>query len=208
MNEFFSLFVEEFGAPDFSRPVPEERIAQYRGVLPDGLLSFWRCHGFAGFGRGLFWTVDPRDHDGRALTWVQGIPEWESRTLHVFARTAFGDLYAFEPESGRVLSIYCVSGLLTTARQSAGAVVDGEKSIGAFFAVSGPDDFDFTDENDQPLFSRALERLGALNADEVYGFEPLLSLGGQPSIEHLRKLRMDVHLDIMRQFATPTLRMI
>lgn len=208
MDEFFSLFVEEFGAPNSSRPVPDDRFAKYGGILPECLLSFWRSCGFACFGGGLFWMVDPEDHVGRAQDWTRGIPDWDGKALHVFARTAFGDLYAFEPESGRVLSVYCISGLLMTERRSPASRADGEKSVRSFFAISNPEDFDFTDEDDVPLFSRALETLGALNADEVYGFEPLLALGGRASLDHLRKLRMDVHLDILRQFSTPTLRMV
>ena len=42
---------------------------------------------------------------------------------------------------------------------------------------------DFEDENGKGLFKRALKKLGRLNADEMYAFEPALCIGeGQRSI--------------------------
>lgn len=208
MDESFALFVDEFGEPTSSQSVPERTLAKYVGVLPDCLLSFWKSHGFASFANGLFWFVDPDGPAGRAGEWARGIPELDGGEFIVFARTAFGDLYAFQPETGRVLSVFCTSGLLMTSRRSSGAPVGSGTSIQSFLAVSSPEDFDFTDENDLPLFARAVETLGVLNPDEVYGFEPLLALGGRASLENLRKLRMDVHLDILRQFSSPELRTV
>ena len=78
----------------------------------------------------------------------------------------------------------------------------------SFFATASPADFDLLDENETPLFNRALNTLGVLQSNEVYGFEPLLVAGGQPKIENLKRLRMDVHLDILKQFTSPVLRMV
>jgi hypothetical protein len=44
-----------------------------------------------------------------------------------------------------------------------------------------------------------------LEPDEVYGFEPAIMLGGKMRLENLAKLKLDVHLTVLRQLASPTL---
>ncbi|WP_426078374.1 T6SS immunity protein Tdi1 domain-containing protein [Janthinobacterium sp. PSPC3-1] len=53
------------------------------------------------------------------------------------------------------------------------------------------------------FFDRTVAKSGALAADEVYGFEPAIVLGGKITIENIVKLDLDVHLTILRQLAKP-----
>ncbi|MNR02129.1 hypothetical protein D3C85_1179700 [compost metagenome] len=39
----------------------------------------------------------------------------------------------------------------------------------------------------------------------MYGFEPALVLGGSATLKNLRRLKLDPHLLILREFDTPTL---
>lgn len=78
-------------------------------------------------------------------------------------------------------------------------------SISCLFSASEPKDFDLSDESGQPLFARAMATLGPLTSDEIYGFEPALALGGKMLLENLARIKLDVHLTILRQLATPTL---
>ena len=82
---------------------------------------------------------------------------------------------------------------------------DLDLSIRSFFAFSKPARFDIQDESGQPLFEHALARLGPLEPDEVYGFEPAIVLGGKIRLENLAKLELDAHLTILRQLASPNL---
>ena len=52
---------------------------------------------------------------------------------------------------------------------------------------------------EKPLFNRALEKLGPLDHDTMYGFVPALALSGSPKLENLQKLDAHVHLDILSQ---------
>lgn len=63
----------------------------------------------------------------------------------------------------------------------------------------GTEAYDLKDVVDQPLFERALAKLGPLDHDTMYGFVPALALGGEPSLERLQKLDAHVHLDILAQ---------
>jgi hypothetical protein len=73
-----------------------------------------------------------------------------------------------------------------------------------FFSNLEPKANDLKDANRAPLFARALAALGPLAEDEMYGFEPALAVGGVMTLEHLRKVKVDQHLTILRQLAAPS----
>ena len=58
---------------------------------------------------------------------------------------------------------------------------------------------DFEDQNEKPLFRRALKKLGALGPDEMYAFEPSLSLGGSAQLSTLVKVKIEEHLNFLAQ---------
>ncbi|MEN5390914.1 T6SS immunity protein Tdi1 domain-containing protein [[Pseudomonas] hibiscicola] len=78
-----------------------------------------------------------------------------------------------------------------------------EGGIKAFFACAELDDFDLMDGDEELLFDRAVNTCGNLLADEMFGFEPALVCGGQITIENVRKLKIQPHLHMLREFATP-----
>lgn len=208
MDDFITLFLDEFGAPSSVSEVPEAVLLKYSQLLPECLLSLWKEYGWASFQKGLFWLTNPDDYAFRVNDWLRDIPELAVGDFYVFARTAFGDLYAFQPEMGRVISIICAHGFVVTKKGSANAGKGREKAMQSFFATAYPADFDFMDEDEQPLFERAFKVCGSLEANELYGFEPLLALGGNADLSNIKKLRLDVHLDIMKQFTAPVLRLV
>ena len=61
MDESFAYFYKdkEFGPAIDTKPVPQRSLEKFKGKLPDQLLSYWQQYGWSGYGRGLFWTVDP-----------------------------------------------------------------------------------------------------------------------------------------------------
>jgi hypothetical protein len=46
-------FFNEMGKPFVTEPASEETLEKFRGKLPEGLLEFWRVHGFCSFRDGL-----------------------------------------------------------------------------------------------------------------------------------------------------------
>jgi len=77
-----------------------------------------------------------------------------------------------------------------------------DAAIIAFFLSKDKDDFDFDDYKEKPLFARALKKLGPLSVDEMYEFEPALSIGGMPKLENLAKVKMIEYLDLLSQFGS------
>ncbi|WP_201214534.1 T6SS immunity protein Tdi1 domain-containing protein [Pseudomonas sp. S36] len=78
-------------------------------------------------------------------------------------------------------------------------------TIQSLIGSSDPEDFNIQDSNGKLLFNSALRKYGPLEPDELYGFEPALVIGGYPTLENLRRLKLDQHLLILRSFETPTL---
>ena len=205
-DEDFALFIESFGEATEHDPVPETSFSKWTGILPESLLSYWRRDGWANYGNGRLWTVNPEGYDGVMHTWLAGTPFPLIDTYHVFARGGFGQLYLCGEASGAGLSINPIRSevfaLQNCLRPKSLARQDG--GIKAFFACAELGDFDLMDETGELLFDTAVNRSGPLSADEMYGFEPALVCGGEAGIGNLRRLKLQPHLHMLRKFAAPT----
>ena len=208
VDDFFQLFLKKFGQPTASRAIPEAAFPAYEGTLPDCLLSYWREFGWCSFCNGLVWIVDPGLFRGLIKSWLSDMPEFDGADYYVFARSAFGSMYAYRPETGDVIRIRTTHSSIVAKRTLGKPTNNKERALQSFFATAQQADFDVVGEDDAPLFARVLDGLGPLTEDEVYGFEPLLALGGSASVSNLKRLRLNVHLEIMRQFSRPVLRLV
>lgn len=54
------------------------------------------------------------------------------------------------------------------------------------------------------LYEKAVEKFGTPAYEECFGYEPLLSLGGNESVDNLRKVNLAVYLDIVSQIQDST----
>lgn len=204
-DEDFLLFIDEFGEANSAEVVPEAALRRWAGRLPGQLLTYWRQEGWCSYGRGLVWTVDPDAYEALLPQWLEGTPLAELDTFHVFARSAFGDLFLCGEQSGANATVCCSINTITAVAKELRAKDDELKdaSIRAFFAASFRADFDRSDIAKKPLFDRAFARLGVMAPDEMYGFEPALALGGTPVLDHLRRVKTQQHLALLRQLAMP-----
>jgi hypothetical protein len=205
-DEDFESFIETIGEATSREKVPASGIDAYRGVLPDALLDIWRNEGWCGYGNGLFWTVNPSNFDGLLQMWLRGTPFEKADKYHVFARTAFGLLYAWGERYNRRVTISCADSQIIAQHDLMTVPVENpNRMLGGFFSMSERDDYDIEDDDGEWLFDRAVKKLGRLNSDQLYGFEPALVAGGEAQLSNLRRLRMDVHLVILCEFAEPTM---
>lgn len=204
-DEDFSLFIEEFGEANSGEAVPDSAFGKWEGRLPNQLLIYWRQEGWCGYAQGLFWTVNPDEYEDLVGEWLADTPLEQMDAFHVFGRSAFGDLYLCGERSGANATVCCSINAITAVPKELKAKDEGRRdsSIRSFFAASFRADFDRSDLSKKPLFARARSQLGALAVDEIYGFEPALILGGKPVLENLRKVKLDQHLTMLRQFGVP-----
>jgi hypothetical protein len=52
---------------------------------------------------------------------------------------------------------------------------------------------------DQKLFQKARKKLGPIEYDECYGFEPAIALGGPGTLSTLRRVKLREHLSLLAQ---------
>jgi hypothetical protein len=206
-DEYFEYFISKFGEATSRVAVPPEDIEKWQGKLPKKLLNYWSEEGWCSYANGLLWTINPEDYEDLVDEWLTDTPLEQIDSFHAIARSAFGDLYICGEQSGANITISCGLNAISAIAKSLTPKSDEKKdsSIRSFFAASTLSDFDLKDEQGNPLFNRAIAKLGPLESDEVYGFEPALVLGGKMRLENLAKLKLDVHLTILRQLAAPTL---
>lgn len=206
-DEDFDVFIDEFGEASERFEVPSEIIERWHGRVPNQLLTYWKEEGWCSYAQGLVWTLNPEDYQDILAAWIEGTPFEDIDNYAVFARSAFGDLYACGPRTGASLTVACsVHGIVAVDKALRPKSEEkADSSIRSFFAGSRPSAFDLEDDDGNYLFSQALEKLGPLASDEVYGFEPAIILGGKMALESLQKVKLHQHLMMLRQLARPNI---
>jgi hypothetical protein len=204
MDEAFNLFLEDFGQPIDARPVPQSAFNRYQGKLPNSLLGYWKHYGWCGFGRGLFWMVNPQDWDDAMETMLEGTGFLEKDAYHVIARNAFGDLWLWGEKTGASLSIRSADGnIYPNLSDGVVPASNRDRLMGGFWAFKQESQVDLLDGiQAKPLFEKCYKKLGVLTHTEVYGFVPLPALGGAAIVKNAQKLQADVYMDILAQ-STP-----
>ena len=186
-----------YGPAGHGQAVPVETIERFRGRLPDRLLEYWAAYGWAGYAKGLYWIVDPDVWQPAVDAWLADTP-YADDDYYAIGRTAFGELYLWNDRYGASVSIVPFQGWVMAGQIYAGTP---ETWIDVFLMGREKRLIDCDDEEERPLFDRALAALGPLGPDEMYGFEPALVLGGTAELANLRKVNAIVHLVILAGFS-------
>ncbi|CAM3829935.1 GAD-like domain-containing protein [Pseudoalteromonas maricaloris] len=202
MNKFFDNFYNfgGFGPAIEAIQPTDEQLQYYQGILPNNLLEYWKEYGFCGWGSGRLWMVNPRDYQDILTEWLRGTKFEKMQndgidSFHVIALDAFGEIYVWGKNSGNSISITSSYGMIFPTFDNEKYVSRGEtRSLDLFFSIKTTSEIDLDDINDQPLFERAVEKLGPLENGEIYGFAPALALGGEPKLENLQKVKATEHL--------------
>ncbi|OON62784.1 hypothetical protein B0920_04950 [Massilia sp. KIM] len=169
------------------------------GHLPEKLFEYWREVGLGGFGDGLFWLVDPIEYSPVAKAWAEA-GGLDSGGLWIIARSAFGQLFLWDESTTSIVTISASDQTIYRSdARTAPVPEEADLHLSIFIGMQNPDDLDLEDVNEKGLFRRALKKLGPLNDNEMYGFEPALVLGGMPVLENLRKVSAIEHLLLLPQ---------
>jgi hypothetical protein len=178
---------------DFSRthkdvrtyePAPPELVEQYANVLPDILINTWKESGFQSFSRGFLWTVNPNEYRDIIAEFVY---EYQVNDLNVVFRTAFGDMiFAYRKKLYHFSAVTMRHSELTGALEAVLEIHLAEREfLNSIFFFN--------------LFKQAMKKLGEVSVDEVYGFFPVLPLGGELDIDNVRKVNLRAHLHLLSQ---------
>jgi hypothetical protein len=200
--DIFASLIRKFGEPEGAHKVSASEIADYTDMVPDSLLRFWSDHGRGSYANGAFWICDPRPFIPVLQDIFADDPEFYPREMTVVGYTAFGTLLVWDRskkqvsinlQMSTVFNVPAEKRINPTTRQP----FSDDSTIGSF--IAGMQYYD------EPLFSAALQRLGRLGAGEIYGFVPLLQLGGAFAAENLHRVRVVEHAGIIAQLQRLTL---
>lgn len=159
--EAFKGLHTALGKPEKQEFPPDSFIEKEAENFDENLIELWQADGWACYGDGLFWTVNPKDFTDIVKDWKIVKPK-----SIVFGRNAFGDLFLLKNEEVFMLSIQ-------------------QNDLGSL----GPDVYIFLNSTlketslresflQKKLFEKVRKKLGELESDECYGLFPALPLGG------------------------------
>jgi len=209
VDENFEYFLNQEGfSPAFDcRPVDEITLLRYKGILPNRLIQYWIDYGFCGYGKGLFWTVNPFDYVDLIEMWLGDTPLWGRENYYVIAKTAFGELYLIGEDSvdDTIINPHYCNILPGNNPDVMLDDMQKDRRLSLFFGTQDKESLDVTDQNDKPLFKRALKKLGPLKHDEMYTFVPALATGGIADIEHVQKVKIHEQLSLLAELDTPVI---
>ena len=170
------------------RVVPEEYFERFGGVFPESVLYIWRRFGFDGFGQGRSWITDPVEWAPVVDAWLEGVDlPFPPQRWHCLTRTALGYMRLWGEISGPALDIDVIDGAIYPDASEAEDMADpvlAERAGCIIFAGQREDVYE-DEVTGRSLAVEGIERLGVPGADEVFGFVPPLSFGGQVSADRL-----------------------
>jgi len=204
-NKFFDNFYNFKGfGPAIKATMPtQETFEFFKGKLPERLLEYWQEYGFCGWGDGILWLVNPEDYHDILQTWLEDTEFAEREkagidNYYVIGRSSFGKLIVWGKTSGQSITINPSFGMIFPTDGTSDLNEDGEDlTVDLFFAIMRKDALEQQDINEKPLFEQALNKLGMLEADEMYAFVPALALGGVNKLENLQKVKAIEHLNFL-----------
>lgn len=205
-------FVAEWGEPIDPLAVSEGHFLQYGDRLPELMLDMWREIGFAGFGDGLLWICDPRAWQPIVDTWLAGLdlPELYAGEHIPLFRTAYGEIHCFKPGLGLNVTVIPVTSKIGLIEPNP---VGGQRWIDMhiesllkypadLFLVDADSVYDSDDDQDD-LFPRLVERLGPTTHDTVYSFSPSTQEDGIVRVETAFVADAASELTRLRTLKTP-----
>jgi hypothetical protein len=195
MNESVEYFLEIWGKPTEVVSTDEATLRKLGRYVPENLIEYWRELGFSVFQEGLMAICNPIDWKPLADEWIAGTELEDLDNFFPILRGAMGQMSLLGARHGYTIALYPVEGqaFVTKPEPAEDAASYSVESLlfldPDYFAIEG-DDFNF---------ATACKRLGSLRPNEIYGFVPVLPLGGISDLAHLKKVDAFAHLSILCQ---------
>lgn len=200
-NEMLKAEVEEFPIHAGDHYLSDEKIIESEGRFPPVIPMIWRNYPIGSMLKGAFWLCDP-DHFAPLTPLIfDGDPDIDPARTHIYAYTAFGRLVAWN-EDHWSMEIDMLMGEV----KARSLLYPEEKEGMSIAAVGGMATFQSLEDLDEEadddgkwLYNRAKKKLGPLSYGECYGFAPALPLGGEMSLETVRKYDALTHFAFLAQ---------
>ncbi len=181
---------------DTAVPVPESRIAPYRGILPDGLLEFWAKHGNnLVFGDGYMQMCDPSTFAPILKDWFKGDDEFDPDRFAIYAIGSFGRL-AMSDGTKNDYSIEVQRSVFDHGNFNSPA--SGEDYLDYFIShilKLGTVTRRYVDDDD--LHNEAVAKYGPLAQGEMFTWVPALQIAKEGN--RIEKVDAEVQLAILQE---------
>ncbi len=171
----------------------------YRGRLPESVLQLWELIGLGVFLSGYFQLCDPDDYRPILEQALGHDHELDARRTFVIGFSAFGEIIAWN-EDFRDVRIDLVDGevscrWLVSPKQG----IDPNMTVLTRLLLVDDVSFDPLDAEGRPLFEAVRARLGRLEADQIYGFRPILAFGGTRDAGNVATYSSLSHMSLLAQ---------
>ncbi|MBU3013272.1 DUF1851 domain-containing protein [Poseidonibacter lekithochrous] len=207
IEHFRNMFKNRIKEPDRVYEANKEVINKYKNILPKELIYYWETYGFSSFLDGLYWLTNPDDYKELVEDYLEGTQFENRKDIYVIARSAFGQLYIWEPKKGNTLSLLSMMNMIFLSADADRENFNKEEenyAMNRFISIN-PKHCDEDDASSKPLFHRALKKLGKVEKNEMYGYKLSHFLGGKESIRNLEKMDLFNHYSIQKQLKEPTI---
>lgn len=199
--DMFSYLIRRLGEPELAQRVSKDEIESYRGRLPNALLTFWEEHGRGSYRDGTYWICDPAPYQSVINEIFKFDPKYKPEKMTAIGYDALGNLWVWGDEFRKITVHTRLSEVYNAPEASFTDSDTGEKFPKDFSISSGLTAFmDYdppSDDEGEPLIPQAIERLGRLNHNEIYGYVPALALGGENMAKNLQKFTAPEHMSFL-----------
>jgi hypothetical protein len=177
--------LELHGPMQHAQPVAAAHLLALTGKLPDLLLALWANHGAGDLMDGRLKFCAPHRFDS-VMSYLFGAEEDMAGACHVFATTAFGDLFAWH-ERHWLIRVSPVRGwVLAPHLLHPETLDDANKLFYETILMADPAGFDLYDTEEMPLFDRAKAKFGPLRPGLIWGMLPIPPPPEEVMLENLR----------------------
>ncbi|PHP52454.1 glutamyl-tRNA amidotransferase [Actinomyces ruminis] len=184
------------------RPVTDQHLELFEGVLPSSVLQLWRRFGFEGFGQGRWWFTDPLRWRPVVDAWIETAPiPFPQQRWWCLARSAMGTMQLWGEISGPALTVEPDLGWLRPDAGNAGRMADRvmRERMGCTTLTYPLEDTLEDDEKGVLLVDWAVEHLGVVDEDQVYGLTPAYCFTGRASVDQVGIEDAVAHLVFLAQ---------
>lgn len=175
--------------PSFEKfgEISAENIALFKekaetALLVDLLLDFWSEYGQGRFSDGLLYVCDPIEKKSLMEFFLP------DQALYPLVISSFGEFYFTN-----LKHLYTIQPIYGSYRKI-------RSNFELLFENRLQDDEYLNDVLDLSFHRKAVEKLGRLEPDQIFGFEPAIALGGNDEdISMVKKFQMNAHLAFLSQ---------
>ena len=182
--------------------MPPEAIEAYRPHVPAMLVDLWESVGIGSWKSGRLRICNPIEYRDVLEMVFASDADLSIEDCHVYATSVFGTLYFWSERhfsgtidliDGRVIC----SGLTSPEEK-------GDPEVDFLLSLFDPDKdtLDWFDDEQKPLYGRAVKEHGRPGRDDCFGFVPAIALGGDPNLENVRKYPALAHFGFLAQAQT------